>query len=330
LEITLLKAQVCSNFGPVDNLEYIDVPKPEPGMNEILIKVHSIGINFADSLVIQGKYQASPPLPFIPGTETAGVVVSIGSNCKQFKVGDRVHGYNRNFGAFAEYALLPENGTGAIPKTLSFDEGATLLAASGTAHHALRQKAHLLPNENLVVLGAAGGTGSAAIQIGKAIGARVIAACSSEEKIEFARSLGAHEFINYSDEDLKSSIKKLTDGKGADVIYDTVGGDAFDASTRAIAWNGRLLVVGFASGRIPLFPTNLALVKGFSVVGVFWGTFIEAEPVEHSINMRELYEWVEKKVVSPKIDKHFRLKDCRTALDYISGRRVLGKVVMNP
>ena len=149
-------------------------------------------------------------------------------------------------------------------------------------------------------------------------------------KIEFARSLGAHEFINYSDEDLKSSIKKLTDGKGADVIYDTVGGDAFDASTRAIAWNGRLLVVGFASGRIPLFPTNLALVKGFSVVGVFWGTFIEAEPVEHSINMRELYEWVEKKVVSPKIDKRFRLKDCRPALDYISGRRVLGKVVMNP
>ena len=325
-----MKAQVCSTFGPVKNLEYIDVAIPKPRANEILIKVHSMGVNFADSLVIQGKYQATPPLPFIPGTETSGVVVSVGSNCKKFKIGDRVHGYNGNFGAFAEYSVLPENGTDTIPKNLSFDEAATLLAASGTAHHALRQKALLLPKENLVVLGAAGGTGSAAVQIGKAIGARVIAACSSDEKIEFARSLGAHEFINYSGQDLKRSIKQLTDGKGADVIYDTVGGDAFDASTRAIARNGRLLVVGFASGRIPLFPTNLALVKGFSVVGVFWGSFIETEPTEHSKNMRELYKWVEKKVVSPKIDKRFRLKDCRTALEYISERRVLGKVVMNP
>ena len=325
-----MKAQVCKTLGSIDNLDYSEIPRPIPKNNELLIKTHAIGVNFADSLLIQGKYQASPTLPFIPGTEAAGEVIAIGPECQSFKIGDRVYGYNPSFGAFAEEVILTENVTGKLIESLSFNEGAAMLAATGTAHHALRQKANLQKGENLVVLGAAGGTGSAAVQIGKAIGARVIAVCSSESKLDFVKSLGADECINSTKEDLRTSIKNLTSGKGADVIYDTVGGDAFDASTRAITWNGRLLVVGFASGRIPKFPINLALVKGFSVVGVFWGTFIEAEPLLYSENMKELEKWLRNGQVKTKIDKRFALKNCSDALRYITDRKVLGKVVMNP
>ena len=325
-----MKAQVCRNFGSIENLNYLDTPDPTPKNDEILIKVRAIGVNFADSLLVQGKYQASPPLPFVPGTEASGEIIALGTDCKKYKVGDRVYGYNQAFGAFAEKVVFKEKIVSRLPENLSFDEGAALLAATGTAHHALRQKANLKENETLVVLGAAGGTGSAAVQIGKAIGARVIAACSSDSKLDFAKSLGVDECINYSKEDLRTSIKNLTNGKGADVIYDTIGGDAFDASTRAITWNGRLLVVGFASGRIPQFPVNLALVKGFSIVGVFWGTFIEAEPELYENNRIELQQWLANDIVKPKVNQRFHLENCVDALKYISNRKVLGKVVLNP
>ncbi len=325
-----MKAQVCNSYGPIEQLQYLEIPDPVAEPNEILVKVHAIGVNFADTLVIEGKYQARPPVPFVPGTEIAGEILAVGNKHSHFRVGDRVHGYNNNFGAFASKAVLPQSAAHKLPKNLSFEEGAALMAATGTAHHALRQRATLKEGETLVVLGAAGGTGSAAVQIGRALGAQVIAACSSDEKLDFARAAGAHHCINYNSSDLKTAIKELTDGRGADVIYDTVGGPYFDASIRSLAWNGRLLVVGFASGTIPQFGVNLALVKGISVIGVFWGTFIENEPDVHAQNMLELRKWIESGLVRPKINARFPLKNCVDALRHVGGRKVLGKVVMVP
>jgi NADPH2:quinone reductase len=325
-----MKAQVCNAHGPIDTLQYLEVPDPVADSNEILVDVRAIGVNFADTLVIEGKYQASPPLPFIPGTEIAGEVIAVGDDRLPFDIGDRVHGYSNGFGAYASKAILPHNVAHKLPDNLSFEEGAALMAATGTAHHALRQRACLKQEETLVVLGAAGGTGSAAVQIGSAIGARVIAACSSDEKLDFARAAGAHHCINYSSTDLKVAIKELTSGQGADVIYDTVGGAYFDSSIRSLAWKGRLLVVGFASGNIPQFSVNLALVKGISVVGVFWGTFTEKEPDVHAENMLELYDWIESGLIRPQINARFPLKNCIDALRYVGERKVLGKVVMIP
>ena len=325
-----MKAQVCNEFAPVDQLSYQDFPAPVPGPGEILVDVRAISVNFADALVVEGLYQAKPPLPFVPGTEGAGVVSALGEGVDGFAVGDRVYGYNNDFGAFAEQMIMPARVATPLPECLSFEEGAALLAATGTAHHALRQRGQLKAGETLVVLGAAGGTGTAAVQIGRAIGAHVIAVCSSEEKMAFARSQGADECIDYTREDLREAIKACTDGRGADVVYDTVGGDAFDACTRAMAWNGRLLVVGFASGRIPQVPANLTLVKGYAVVGVFWGEFTERERDVHAANMRELNEWVEQGKVKPVIDTVFPLSEAAAAMKKVSGRGVIGKVVMRP
>ncbi len=268
-----MKALVCEAFGPIEQLTYREVPDPVPGPGEAVIDVKAIGINFADALVIEGRYQVKPSVPFIPGTEIGGDIKALGADIENLKIGDPVFGYNDAFGAFAENILMPVSSTNSLPDFMSYEEGAALLAATGTAHHALRQRGRLQPGETLVVLGAAGGTGTAAVQIGKAIGAHVIAVCSSDEKIAFAESQGADDCINYTREDLRQAIKDRTDGRGADVVYDTVGGDAFDACSRAMAWDGRLLVVGFASGRIPQLPVNLSLVKGYSLIGVFWGTF---------------------------------------------------------
>ena len=325
-----MKAQVCTAYGPVEQLSYQDFPAPVPGPGQILIDVRAVSVNFADALVIEGLYQAKPALPFVPGTEGAGVVSALGEGVHDFAIGDRVYGYNNEFGAFAEQMLLPARVATPLPGPLSFEEGAALLAATGTAHHALRQRGQLKAGETLVVLGAAGGTGTAAVQIGHAIGAHVIAVCSSEEKMAFARSQGADECIDYTREDLREAIKARTDGRGADVVYDTVGGDAFDACTRAMAWNGRLLVVGFASGRIPQVPANLTLVKGYAVIGVFWGEFTEREQDVHAANMRELDTWIEQGKVKPVIDTVFPLSDAPAALNKVSGRGVIGKVVMRP
>ena len=325
-----MKALVCEQYGPVEDLKYRDFPDPEPAPGEILVAVKAIGVNFPDGLLVEGKYQARPECPFAPGSEISGEVVGMGEGVIDFAVGDRVLALTTNFGAYAEQITLPSSAAYKMPASMDYETGAALLAASGTAHHGLRQRGRLQAGETLVVLGAAGGTGIAAVQIGKAIGARVIAVCSSEEKLAFAKSQGADDGINYSEQDLNKAIKALTNGRGADVVYDAVGGDAFDACSRAMAWDGRLLIVGFASGRIPELPVNLTLVKGYSVVGVFWGQFTQTEPEAHAANMRELFQWCEEGKVRPIVDRRFKLADGIEAIKYVTGRNVMGKVVITP
>jgi NADPH2:quinone reductase len=325
-----MKALVCEAYGPVENLVYRDMPDPVPGAGEILVAIAAIGVNFPDGLLVEGKYQAKPQVPFMPGGEFAGQVAALGPGASGFAVGDRVLGWNVGRGAYAEQIAVPAGELFPLPASMSMDQGAALLCATATAHHALRQRGRLQAGETLVVLGAAGGTGIAAVQIGKAIGARVIAVCSSDEKIAFAKSQGADAGINYSRDDLNQAIKTLTDGRGADVVYDAVGGDAFDACSRAMAWDGRLLVVGFASGRIPTLPVNLTLVKGYAVIGVFWGAFTQREPAAYAANMRELFGWFEAGKVVPVIDRVFALADGVKAIQYVTGRGARGKVVIRP
>ncbi len=323
-------AVVCNEFGPVDKLEYKKVELCEPGPGEIRLTVKAAGVNFPDMLLVRGLYQAKPPLPFVPGAEFSGAVNAVGEGVDNYKPGDRVAANSLALGGFAEQAVVNARNVMPIPDEMPFTDAANLLCAHGTAHHALKQRANLQAGENLVVLGASGGTGIAAVQIGKAMGARVIAVCSSEEKLEIARQNGADELINSSDADLKSSIKELTDNKGADVVYDVVGGDAFDACSRAMARNGRLLVIGFASGRIPEFPVNLALVKEYSVVGVFWGSWAAHEPRAFAANVRELMDWYAEGKVRVVTDKTFKLEDAANALKRLEERSVIGKVVVEP
>ncbi|MGE3295818.1 MAG: NADPH:quinone oxidoreductase family protein [Porticoccaceae bacterium] len=325
-----MKALVCEAYGPVENLVYRDMPDPVPGAGEIRVAIEAIGVNFPDGLLVEGKYQAKPQVPFMPGGEFAGTVAALGRGASGFAVGDRVLGWNVGRGAYAEQIAVPAGELFPLPASMSMDQGAALLCATATAHHALRQRGRLQAGETLVVLGAAGGTGIAAVQIGKAIGARVIAVCSSDEKIAFAKSQGADDGINYSREDLNQAIKTLTDGRGADVVYDAVGGDAFDACSRAMAWDGRLLIIGFASGRIPTLPVNLTLVKGYAVIGVFWGAFTQREPAAYAANMRELFAWFEAGKVVPVIDRVFTLADGVKAIQYVTGRGARGKVVIRP
>ena len=325
-----MKALVCEAYGSVDDLVYRDMPDPVAGKGQVVVQVKGVGVNFPDGLVVEGKYQAKPPVPFMPGGEFSGEIITLGEGVNKFSIGDRVLGYFPGFGAYAEQVCGPAEAVFKMPDSMSFEHGAGLICATGTAHHALKQRAQLQEGETLVVLGAAGGTGIAAVQIGKAMGARVIAVCSTEKKLAFAKSQGADEGINYSDCDLKQAIKELTGGKGADVVYDAVGGDAFDACSRAMAWNGRLLVVGFASGRIPELPVNLTLVKGYSLIGVFWGTFTEKQPQDHADNMRELFQWYENGEVVPFIDAEFSLEDGINAIKKVTSRNVVGKVVIKP
>lgn len=325
-----MKALVCEAYGKVEDLVYRDMPDPVPGAGEVLVNIEGIGVNFPDGLLVEGKYQAKPETPFMPGGEFAGTIAELGEGASGFNPGDRVLGWQSANGAYAEKIAVPDSVIYKMPEGMSFDQGAALICATATAHHGLKQRGRLQPGETLVVLGAAGGTGIAAVQIGKAMGARVIAVCSTDEKIAFAKSQGADEGINYSDLDLKQAIKDLTDGRGADVVYDAVGGDAFDACSRAMAWDGRLLIVGFASGRIPSLPVNLTLVKGYSVVGVFWGAFTQKQPEDHANNMRELFQWFEEGKVVPVIDKVFKLSDGVQAIKHVTGRGVKGKVVIRP
>jgi NADPH2:quinone reductase len=325
-----MKALVCEAYGPVENLVYRDMPDPVPGAGEIRVAIEAIGVNFPDGLLVEGKYQAKPQVPFMPGGEFAGQVAALGPGASGFAVGDRVLGWNVGRGAYAEQIAVPAGELFPLPASMSMEQGAALLCATATAHHALRQRGRNHAPQTLVVLGAAGGTGIAAVQIGKAIGARVIAVCSSDEKIAFAKSQGADDGINYSRDDLNQAIKTLTDGRGADVVYDAVGGDAFDACSRAMAWDGRLLIVGFASGRIPTLPVNLTLVKGYAVIGVFWGAFTQREPAAYAANMRELFAWFEQGKVVPVIDRVFALADGVKAIQYVTGRGARGKVVIRP
>jgi NADPH2:quinone reductase len=324
-----MKAIVCNEFAPVEELQYIDVPDPVAKKGEVVVDIKACGVNFPDGLLVQGLYQMKPPRPFIPGGEVAGVISQIGEGVSHLKVGMRVIALCM-LGGYAEKVACPATHVMPIPDAIPDDEAAALVTAHATAHHALKQRAQIKPGETLLVTGAAGGTGLAAVQIGKLMGAKVIAVCSTQEKLDVAKANGADILINYTDTDLKTAIKEVTDGKGVDVVYECVGGDAFHACSRSMAWNGRLLVVGFASGTIPEFPINLCLVKGYSVVGVFWGSFTQHQPKDFAANMHELLMWYVQGKVKVIVDGVVPLEHAKDALNKVMGREVKGKMSLRP
>lgn len=322
-----MKAIVCRQYGPIGDLEFTEMEDPRPGPKEVVIRAEAIGVNFPDGLLVQGLYQAKPPTPFVPGMEVVGEVIAAGDQVSRCKVGDRV-GAVSTLGAYAEQVKTHQNSVMPVPPGADAGEVTALMCGYGTAHHALKQRGQLQPGETLVVTGAAGLTGLAAVQIGKAMGARVIAVASSEAKRELALASGADAALGY--DNLKDTLKEATSGNGADVVFDVVGGTVFDACSRAMAWKGRLLVVGFASGTIPQFPVNLALVKGYSVVGVFWGSFTQREPEIHAANMRQLLGWYGEGKVRPHVEAVFLLEKAADALQFIHDRKATGKVVLKP
>ena len=325
-----MKAIVCNEFAPLEKLAFTDFPDPVAGADEVVVDVKAAGVNYPDALIVQGKYQDKPALPFVPGLEFAGVVSSLGDNVSGIDIGARVIGFSPNYGAHAEKVACPAKDVFAIPHQIPFADAANLGVAHGTAHHAFKQRAQLKAGETVVVLGAAGGTGVAAVQIAKAMGARVIAACSSAEKLAIARENGADELINYVEQDLKAELKALTGGKGVDVAYDPVGGDTFAVLSRSMARNGRLLVIGFASGDIPKLPVNLALVKEYSLVGVFCGSFMKQEPELFKDNLKELYQWYLDGDVRVVTEQTLPLSRGVEALRLMMERKVKGKLVLIP
>ncbi|WP_087720741.1 NADPH:quinone oxidoreductase family protein [Salinicola salarius] len=322
-----MKALVCREYGPPETLTYEDLPAPEVGDKQVRIQVHACGVNFPDTLIIEGKYQLKPEMPFSPGAEVAGVVESVGSAVTRFKSGDRVIAM-AGWGGYAEQLVTDEERVTSLPESMDFVTGAGFSMAYGTSMHALRQRARLQSGETLLVLGAGGGVGLAAVEIGRNMGARVIAAAGSQEKLDIARAAGATETINYHEESIKDRVKELTGGRGADVIYDAVGGDAFDESLRCINWNGRLLVVGFASGRIPQAPANLPLLKGSSIVGVFWGRFRAEEPEEDRKNFQTLFDWHAAGQLKPHISHTLPLSQGAEAMRVLTNREAIGKVIL--
>ena len=322
-----MKAIVCNDFGPIKNIEYKEVDEPSLNEDSILIKVNSVGVNFPDGLLVQGKYQLKPETPFIPGMEVAGEVIALGSMKSDFTVGDRIAALSQLNG-YAEKAVVKTSSTFKIPENMSYDDACALLCAYGTSHYALKQRGQLKKGETLVVLGASGSTGIAAIQIGKIMGAKVIAVASNSEKQKIAIDNGADLSIGY--DNLKEKLKEISAGNGVDVIFDPVGGDAFDTIARTMARKGRLLVIGFASGSIPKLAVNLALVKEFSVVGVFWGAFTRTEPDEYKINMIELFDWYQKCLLKPLIEESHALSEAANVLEKILARGAKGKIILKP
>ncbi|GAB2801781.1 NADPH:quinone oxidoreductase family protein [Halomonas shantousis] len=322
-----MKALVCREYGPPETLTLEDLPSPEVVDKQVRIQVHACGVNFPDTLIIEGKYQIKPEMPFSPGAEVAGIVDSVGAAVTRFKPGDRVIAM-AGWGGYAEQMVTDEDRVTPLPDSMDFVTGAGFSMAYGTSMHALRQRAQLKPGETLLVLGAGGGVGLAAVEIGRIMGARVIAAAGSREKLDIARASGAAETINYREESIKDRVKELTGGRGADVIYDAVGGDAFDESLRCINWNGRLLVVGFASGRIPQAPANLPLLKGCAIVGVFWGRFRTEEPQEDRQNFQTLFEWHAEGQLKPHISHTLPLAQGAEAMRILTSREAIGKVVL--
>jgi NADPH2:quinone reductase len=323
----LMKAVVCKQFGPPDSLRVEDLPSPRAGPGEAVISVKAASLNFPDVLIIQNKYQFKPPLPFSPGSELAGVVKEVGAGVTAFKPGDKVIAFT-TFGAFAEEVKTEAARLLPLPEGMDFIAGAAFLLTYGTSDHALRDRGALRPGETLLVLGAAGGVGLAAIDIGKALGARVIACASSEDKLAVCREHGADATINYAGEDLRERIKALTDGRGVDVVYDAVGGPYSEPAFRSLAWRGRLLVVGFAAGDIPKLPLNLALLKGASLVGVFWGDFARREPKQFAESVRQLGQWYREGKLKPHVSQTFPLEQAVDALKLMASRQVKGKVVL--
>src|SRR3954464_6482510 len=324
-----MKAILCTRFGGPDDLEFADFPDPMPGKGEVVVAIKAAALNFFDTLIIAGKYQVKPPFPFSPASEFAGIIESIGASVTGLAPGDRVLGYG-GFGAAREKIAIPAQRVVKIPDTLDFDRAAGITVIYGTTLHAIKDRARLKAGETLAVLGASGGTGLAAIELGKLMGARVIACASSDEKLAFARQRGADDVINYASEDLKEGLRRLTGGRGVDVIYDPVGGQYAEAALRSIAWAGRFLVIGFAAGEIPKIPLNLALLKGCDIVGVFWGAFIERDPKGQQANMADLVRWAAEGNLSAHVHAVYPLADTPAALKAIADRKVMGKVILNP
>ncbi|PJE30642.1 Alcohol dehydrogenase [Pseudooceanicola marinus] len=322
-----MKAIVCHEFGPLEDLAWEEVADPRPGPGEVLIRTEAAGVNYPDGLLVQGLYQVKPERPFSPGMEVAGEIESVGEGVNGLAPGDRVLAAVQ-MGGYAEKAVCPAARCMPLPEGMDAAEACALLVAYGTSHHALKQRGALAAGDWLVVFGAAGATGIAAVQIGKVMGAKVIAVCSTEEKRAIALENGADHAIGY--DDLKAEVKALTDGHGADVVYDPVGGAAFDAATRFMARNGRLLVIGFASGEIPQFPVNLALVKEYAVVGVFWGNWTRAEPEAYRANMVELLDWYSKGRVKPLIEGRYPMTEAASVLTRVLGRGATGKIALVP
>lgn len=322
-----MRALVCKEYGPPESLVIEEHDDPVPGDSQLVIDVAAAGINFPDVLSIAGKYQVKTPTPFVPGNEAAGVVSATGAGVSQFAVGDKVI-INTTGGAFAEKCVAEERATAPLPEDLSFEQGAGFSVTYGTSYHALKQSAELKPGETVLVLGAAGGVGITAVEIAKAMGARVIAAASSDEKLAFAVSAGADETINYSEVPLKETVKELTGGKGADVVYDPVGGELADQAFRATAWHGRYLVIGFACGEIPKFAANIALLKEASIIGVWWGTWATKNPRLQIQNMMEMAELIADGTLTPRVTESYALDDYSDAFKAITERRALGKVTL--
>jgi NADPH2:quinone reductase len=322
-----MKAIIAREFGPIEALDYADWPEPEARGDTVVIEAEAIGVNFPDGLLVQGLYQMKPQVPFVPGMEAAGRAVAVGPDVKSVKVGDRVAALS-TIGSYAEKVGVKESAVMKLPDGMSAADACALICGYGTSHHALKQRGQLKPGETPCVLGASGDTGVAAVQIGKAMGARVIAVASSDEKRAIAKSAGADIVLGY--ENLKDELKNATGGEGVDVAFDPVGGEVFDALSRSMGWNGRLLVIGFASGTIPKFPVNLALVKGFSVVGVFWGAFTRKEPEVYSANMKELIGWYTAGKIKPVVEGTYPLADAAKVLTRVIGRGAVGKLILKP
>jgi len=322
-----MKAVVCKSYGPPENLALEEIEDPKPAAGQVLIDVHAAGLNFPDTLQIAGKYQFQPPFPFTPGSEVAGTVAEVGADVKEINPGDRVMALP-GVGGMAERVVADADTVDPVPDSMDFVTAAGFGLVYATSYHALRQRAQLQQGETLLVLGASGGVGLAAIEIGKAFGARVIAAASTDEKLEVAKQHGADELINYSDGALKDKVKALTGGRGADVIYDPVGGELFDQCARCINWKGRILVVGFASGTIPKYPINLALLKGCQLVGVFWGDFRKREPEICHENCNELFELFGHGKLAPRISQVFSLEQYADALNVFVNRQAVGKIIL--
>ena len=324
-----MRAVRCHELTGPKSLHVDEIPAPTPGSGEVLIEVHAAGVNFPDVLLTYGKYQFKADPPFIPGGEAAGIVRAVGAAVTEVAVGDRVAATMMS-GAFAEQIVVPEATVVKLPEVVTFELGAATLLTYATTLHALVDRAAIQAGETLLVLGASGGVGTAAIEIGKALGARVIAAASSDEKVAYCKERGADEGINYAREDLKERAKALTHGNGANVIYDPVGGPFAEAALRSIAWEGRYLVVGFATGEIPKIPLNLVLLKGCQVVGVFWGAFAMRESARNHANARKILEWVADGKLRPHVDGVMKFADAAAALERMEKRDVKGKLVLVP
>ncbi len=324
-----MKAAVCKAFDGSDALALEDVPEPEAGAGEVVVRVGAAALNFFDTLIIRNKYQYKPPLPFSPSAEMAGTIESLGDDVSGFAVGDRVCAY-LGWGCAREKVVVPVEQLVRVPDGVDDTVASGLIVTYGTAMHGLKDRGQVQPGETVAITGASGGAGLAAVEVAKRLGAHVIAVASSDEKLAICKAAGADELLNYSSGDLKQNLKDMTGGKGVDVVYDCVGGPHAEPAVRAMAWGGRFLVIGFAAGEVPKIPLNLALLKGCSLVGVFWGEFVSRDPEGHRRNVEEVLNWVADGSLAPHIHGTYSLADTSEAINVIARREALGKVVIVP